>query len=113
MGRQLLRVGGVVAGHVGDDSQLALGFRHDVFQHHLALFLALVDALAGAAADVQAFDALLNEPAGQGADRLGIDLAFRVIAGVESRDDAFVLFDVSHLNYPLCREMSGEEDINP
>ena len=47
MGGQLPGVGGVVAGHMGDDGQLALGLGHQVLENQLALGDGLVDALAG------------------------------------------------------------------
>ncbi len=69
---QALRMGGqhpavrsIVAGHMGDDGQLASGLGHDVLQHHLALFHTLIDALAGGAAHIQALDALANQIAGE------------------------------------------------
>ena len=106
VGSQLLRVGGVVAGNVGDDCQLALGFRHDVLQHDLALFLALVDALAGGAANVQALDALVDEPAGQRPDALGVNLALGVITGIKRGNNALVFCNVLHISFSLINGFS-------
>src|SRR5699024_3043008 len=71
MGGQLHRVGGVVAGHMGDHGDLAPGLAHDGLQHGLALVGVLVDALARRAAHVHALDALGDQVAGQGLDALG------------------------------------------
>ena len=65
VGGQHLAVGGVVARHVGDDNHLALSLGHHVLQHHLALLHALIDALAGGTAHIQAVYALANQVAGQ------------------------------------------------
>ena len=101
MGGQLLRVGSVIAGHMGDDGQLALGLSHDVLQDQLPLFLALIDALTGGAANVQALYSLLDKPAGQLPDSLRADVAFLVVAGVERRDDALEFGNVSHCSFLL------------
>ena len=104
MGGQLPGVGGVVAGDVGDDGQLALALGHDVLQDQLTLGHGLVDALAGGAADVDALDTLLDEPTGQLADGLGIDAALGIVAGIEGRNNALILFQVFH-NFSLCDEI--------
>ena len=101
MGGQLLRVGSVIAGHMGDDGQLALGLSHNILQDHLPFFLALVDALAGGTANVQPLHSLLDKPAGQLPDSLGADVAFLVVAGVERRDDALEFGNVSHCSFLL------------
>ena len=101
MGSQLNGIGGVVAGHVGDDGQLAAHLGHDVLQHHLALGHALVDALAGGAAHIHALDALGDQVAGQGLDALGGDRAVRCVAGVESRNNTAVFGNVFHTNTPF------------
>lgn len=49
----------------GDDNHLALSLGHHVLQHHLALLHALIDALAGGTAHIQAVYALANQVAGQ------------------------------------------------
>ena len=96
VGSQLLGVGGVVAGDVSDDGQLALGLSHDVLQNQLALFLALVDALAGGTANVQTLNTLVDEPLGQSLGALDGDSTVVVVAGVQSRNNAFVLLNVLH-----------------
>ena len=106
VGCQLLRVGGVVAGHVGNDGQLAFGLRHDVLQHHLALFLALVDALAGGAAHIDALHAFFDEPPGQCPDGLRIDAALGIVAGIERRENTLIFRNVLHINSLLIRESS-------
>ena len=91
MGGQLHAVGGVVARYMGNHNHLALGLGHDILQHHLALSHALVDALPGGAAHIEAIDALFDEVAGQRPDPFGGDVARLVIAGVERGNDALVL----------------------
>ena len=86
---------------MGDDGQLALCHGHDVLQQQLALGNALVDALAGGAADVETLDALLNIIFGEGADGLGGDVSVFVIAGVECRDNACVFAEILHFFYLL------------
>ena len=49
---QLTAVGGVVAGHVGDDGHLAAHLGHHILQCYLPLGHALIDALAGGAAHI-------------------------------------------------------------
>ena len=100
MSSQLHAVGGVVAGHVGDHGQLALGLAHHSLQGLLALFLALVNALAGGTANVYALNALLDEVAGQLFGALNADVAFVVIAGVKRGNNALVLGNVFHV-FPL------------
>ena len=85
---------------LGNHRQLALGFGHDVLQNHLAFFLALVNALTGGAANVNALDALLDKIPGQRPNAFGTDVAFAVIAGVESRNNALILFCVGHKKLP-------------
>ena len=85
---------------VGDDGELALGLGHDVLENQLALFLGLVDALAGGAANVQALDALLHEPAGQSADSIGVDATLGIVAGIEGGDNTLVFLDISHIFSP-------------
>ncbi len=96
VGGQLLGIPGVVAGHVGDDGELAPGLGHDVFQHQLPLGHALIDALAGGAADVQALDALFHIIPGQLPDSLGVNLPLGIIAGIERGNDALILLKISH-----------------
>ena len=93
---QLLGVGGVVAGHMGDDGHLAAHLGHDVLQNDLPLGHALVDALAGGAAHIQALDALFQQIFGQSAGAGGADGAVVLVAGVERREHALVLFDIRH-----------------
>ena len=90
---QLLRIGGIVAGNVSDDGQLAASLFHHIFQHQLTLGNALVDALAGGATDIQTLHALLDEPTGQFTDGSGVDLALLIVAGIESRDNTLILLD--------------------
>ena len=101
MGSQLNGIGGVVAGHVGDDGDLALSLAHDGFEDGFALVRVLVDALAGGAADVNALDALGDQVAGQSLDALGGDRAVRCVAGVESRNNTAVFGNVFHTNTPF------------
>ena len=96
MGGQLDGIGGIVAGNVGNDGDLALGLAHDGLKNGFALVRMLVDALAGGTADVDALDALGDQVAGQCLDALGGDGAVRCIAGVEGGDDAAVFVDVFH-----------------
>jgi hypothetical protein len=60
VGRQLPAVGRVVAGDVGDDGQLSAHLVQTASSTVFALLHALVDALAGGAAHIQALHALLS-----------------------------------------------------
>lgn len=101
MGSQLLGIGGVVAGHMGNDRQLALGLCHHIFQHQLALLLAVVDALTGGAAHIQALHTLVDKPAGQFPDTGGIDGTVCVIASVKRGKNALILGKVFHVTSPF------------
>jgi hypothetical protein len=74
---------------MGDDGDLALSLSHHALQHQLTLGNALIDALAGGAANIQTLNTLLDEPAGQCANALGADCAVFVIAGIEGGNNAF------------------------
>ena len=97
MGGQLDGIGGIVAGNVGNNGDLALGLAHDSLQHGFALVRVLVDALAGGTADVDALDALGDQVAGQRLDALGGDRAVRCVAGVEGGDNTAVFIDIFHI----------------
>ena len=96
VGGQGLAVRGVVAGHVGDDGDLASGLGHHILQDQLALLHALVDALAGGAAHIQALHALADQIAGELPHLGGADGAQIVIACVECRDDALIFAEIAH-----------------
>jgi hypothetical protein len=85
---------------MGDDGQLAAHLRHDVFQGLLPLGHALVDALAGGAAHIQALYSLVQQELRQGPDRRGADLAVLVIAGVKGGEDTLVFGKVFHVVTP-------------
>ncbi len=71
------------------------GLGHHVLQHQLALGHALVDALAGGAAHIQALHALADQVAGERPHPVGADGALIVIAGVECRDDALIFAEIA------------------
>jgi hypothetical protein len=96
MGGQHLAVGSVVTGHMGDHGHFALGFRHNVLQHQLALVHALVDALAGRAAHIQAGDAFPDQVAGQLAHPVRGDDARLIIAGIKRGNNALIFFQILH-----------------
>ena len=102
VGGQFLGIGGVVAGNVGNDGDLALGLSHNVLQNHLTLFLALVDALTGGTAHIQALNALADEIPGQVPDSLGADIAFFVIASIEGGNNTLKFCSI-HIITPKCR----------
>ena len=102
MGGQLDGIGGIVAGNVGNDGDLALGLAHDGLKNGFALVRMLVDALAGGTADVDALDALGNQVAGQRLDALGGDRAVRCVAGIEGGDNTAVLGNVFHKQNTSC-----------
>ena len=96
MAGQLLTVGSVVAGDVGDDGHFAAHLGHHVLQDGLALFNALVDALAGGAAHIQALHALVQQVLGKGPGTGGADGTVILVAGIERRENALVFLDVRH-----------------
>ncbi len=65
MGCQLAGFMRVVAGHVGDHGAFAPDLLQDGFQALHALFLFLIDAFAGGAADIQALHAFADQVARQ------------------------------------------------
>ena len=101
VGGQGLTVLGVVAGHVGNDGHAALVGLHHVLQHQLALFHALVDALTGGAAHIEALDTLLDKVLRKGPYTFGGDSACLVVAGIEGGDNALVFFDLTHVQQLL------------
>ena len=96
MGGQLHRVGGVVAGHMGNDRDLALGLAHHGLQHGLALIRMLVDALPGRASHVDALDPLGDQVTGQSLCPFNRNMAILVVAGIECGKNALILFNVFH-----------------
>ena len=98
---QLHTVPGVVAGHMVDDGELALGHSHHILDDDLPLGDALVNALAGGAVDVHTLDALVHKILSQSPDALGADIALLVVAGVKCGDNASVLVQIAHANFLL------------
>ena len=99
MGSQLHGLPGTVAGHVGNDGQLALGNFHDVLQQQLPLGNGLVNALAGGTAHVQALDTLIDVILGQLANSLGGNIALFIVASVERRNNTGVFGQIFHFSY--------------
>ena len=96
MAGQLLTVGSVVAGDVGDDGHFAAHLGHHVLQDGLALFHALVDAFAGGAAYIQALHAFLQQILGKGPGAGGADGAVILVASVECGENPLVFLDIGH-----------------
>ena len=59
---------------------------------------ALVDALAGGTAHIDALDAFGDQVAGQRLDPFHRNGTLRIIAGVECRDHAAVFVDIFHVD---------------
>ena len=100
--------------HIGDTDHFLTGQQHmDIAVLQMAFpdgfFFGhgLVDALAGAAANIQTLNTLVDEPLGQSLGALDGNSAVVVIAGVQSGDNAFVLLNVPenaprYLNCVCC-----------
>ncbi len=100
VGGQVPAVRRVIAGHMGDDGQLAAHLGHYMFQGFLPLGHALVDALAGGAAYVQALNAFIQQIFGQCPDGGSVHAAAFIIAGVKSGENALVFRKISHFITP-------------
>ena len=90
MGGQLTAVGGIVAGHMGDDDDAAFGYSHHVLQQQLALGNRLIDAFTGGAAHIQAHNSLADQILRQRPDPLGGNVSLLVVAGVEGGENPLV-----------------------
>ena len=101
VGRKLHAVGGVVAGHMGDDHDTAFVRGHDILKNELALGDRLVDALAGGTAHIQALDPLSDEILRQFPHGLRRDRACFVIAGIEGRENALIFFQILSHSFRL------------
>ena len=95
MCRQGHTVRRVVASHMGNHRDTALGHSHNILQNNLPLLDSLVDALSGGTAHIQAVHALANQILRQCADSFGADGAGVIIAGIKCREDTGVFF-VAH-----------------
>ena len=105
---QLLGIKSVVAGHMGDDGELAPHLGHHILQDDLPLLDGLVDALAGGAADVEALDPLAQQVPGKGAGAFGGNIACIIIACVERRDDTQIFFELHVISsFLFKRRFSG------
>ena len=113
MGSQLHGLPGAVAGHVGNDGQLALGNFHDVLQQQLPLGNGLVNALAGGTAHVQALNTLIDVILGQLPDSLGGDIALFIIASVERRNNTGVFGQIFHFSYSFSFARGEKQSFPP
>ena len=94
MGGQILTVRSVVASNVRNDCNLASSLHHYIFQHNLPFCHAVIDAFTRGTADIETVDALANQIPCECSNTLWADFAFVIIAGIECRDHALILFDV-------------------
>ena len=92
--RQLAAVGGVVAGDVRDDNELAADGVHDSLKDGLALFHTLIDAFTGRAADVETGNALVQKVFCKALHTRCADAAVFVIARIKRRENALIFFQL-------------------
>ena len=72
-----------------------------MFQRLLAFGYALIDALTGGPADVQALYALVQQKFSQSPDGLSVYLSLFVVAGVKGGENALIFRNIFHIVAPL------------
>ena len=88
--RQLAAVGGVVAGDVRDDNEIAADGVHNGFEDGLAFFYTLVDAFTGRAANIETGNALVQKVFCKALHTRCADAAVFVIASIKRRENALI-----------------------
>ena len=107
MGCQLHAVLRVVAGHMGNDGQLAADSLHHMLQNFFPVLHALVDALAGRTVDIEAFYPFFQKMKCQSFRSLCTDLSVLVIAGIKCRNYTSVFLQISHTVVSFSTEFTA------